>query len=53
MVVVPIVFDAEKVKRDKRLPFGLPAVNKTKTVSNANCLWLSHPACAAVTFPQR
>jgi hypothetical protein len=24
MVVVLIVFDAEKMKRDKRLPFGLP-----------------------------
>ena len=29
--------DAEKVKNDKRLPFGLPGVNKSKKVSNANC----------------
>ena len=34
--------DAEKVKGDKRLPFGLPGVNKSKKVSNANCLWLSY-----------
>ena len=34
--------DAEKVKGDKRLPFGLPGVNKTKRVSNANYLWLSY-----------
>ncbi|MCF6113405.1 type I restriction-modification system subunit M [Mesorhizobium muleiense] len=34
--------DAEKVKGDKRLPFGLPGVNKTKKVSNANYLWLSY-----------
>lgn len=33
--------DAEKVKGDKRLPFGLPGVNKAKKVSNANYLWLS------------
>jgi len=34
--------DAEKVKGDKRLPFGLPGVNKAKRVSNANYLWLSY-----------
>lgn len=34
--------DAEKVKADKRLPFGLPGVNKEKKVSNANYLWLSY-----------
>ena len=34
--------DAEKVKGDKRLPFGLPGVNKKKKVSNANYLWLSY-----------
>jgi type I restriction enzyme M protein len=34
--------DAEKVKDDKRLPFGLPGVNKNKKVSNANYLWLSY-----------
>lgn len=34
--------DAEKVKGDRRLPFGLPGVNKGKKVSNANYLWLSY-----------
>ena len=34
--------DAEKVKGDKRLPFGLPGVNKAKKVSNANYLWLQY-----------
>ena len=34
--------DAEKVKGDKRLPFGLPGVNKVKKVSNANYLWLQY-----------
>ena len=34
--------DAEKVKGTKRLPFGLPGVNNTKKVSNANYLWLSY-----------
>ena len=34
--------DAEKVKDDKRLPFGLPGVNKLKKVSNANYLWLQY-----------
>lgn len=34
--------DAEKVKGDKRLPFGLPGVNKARKVSNANYLWLQY-----------
>ena len=34
--------DAEKVKGDKRLPFGLPGVNKSKKVSNGNYLWLQY-----------
>ena len=34
--------DAEKVKTDKRLPFGLPGVNKDKKVSNANYLWMQY-----------
>ena len=34
--------DAEKVKGDSRLPFGLPGVNKAKKISNANYLWLSY-----------
>lgn len=34
--------DAEKIRGDKRLPFGLPGVNKAKKVSNANYLWLSY-----------
>ncbi len=34
--------DAEKVKSDVRLPFGLPGVNKEKKVSNANYLWLQY-----------
>jgi type I restriction enzyme M protein len=34
--------DADKIKNDKRLPFGLPGVNKAKKVSNANYLWLSY-----------
>ena len=34
--------DAEKVRGDRRLPFGLPGVNKAKKVSNANYLWLSY-----------
>ena len=31
-----------KVKGDRRLPFGLPGVNKAKKVSNANYLWLQY-----------
>lgn len=35
--------DAERVKADsKRLPFGLPGVNKDKKVSNGNYLWISY-----------
>jgi type I restriction enzyme M protein len=35
--------DAERVKDDRRLPFGLPGINKQKkTVSNANYLWISY-----------
>ena len=34
--------DAEKVRNDQRLPFGLPGVNKSKKVSNANYLWLQY-----------
>jgi type I restriction enzyme M protein len=34
--------DADKLRGDKRLPFGLPGVNKGKKVSNANYLWMSY-----------
>lgn len=34
--------DAERVKDDRRLPFGLPGVNKQKKVSNGNYLWVSY-----------
>jgi len=34
--------DAERVKGDPRLPFGLPGVNKDKRVSNGNYLWISY-----------
>ena len=34
--------DAERVKDDRRLPFGLPGVNKEKNVSNGNYLWISY-----------
>ncbi|AQS92082.1 DNA methyltransferase [Gluconobacter albidus] len=34
--------DAEKIKKDPRLPFGLPGVNKSKKVSNGNYLWISY-----------
>ena len=34
--------DAERVKDDHRLPFGLPGVNKAKKVSNGNYLWISY-----------
>jgi type I restriction enzyme M protein len=34
--------DADKVKDDRRLPFGLPGLNKAKKVSNANYLWISY-----------
>lgn len=34
--------DADKVKNDPRLPFGLPSVNKKGAVSNGNYLWISY-----------
>ena len=36
--------DAEKIKSDvgRRLPFGLPGVNKKGKVSNGNYLWISY-----------
>ena len=34
--------DAEKVRNDPRLPFGLPGVNKAGKVSNGNYLWISY-----------
>jgi len=34
--------DAERIKTDPRLPFGLPGVNKSKKVSNGNYLWISY-----------
>ncbi len=34
--------DAERIKGDHRLPFGLPGVNKDKRVSNGNYLWISY-----------
>ncbi|MCD6207191.1 MAG: N-6 DNA methylase [Methanosarcinales archaeon] len=34
--------DAEKIKTDPRLPFGLPGVNKKGAVSNGNYLWISY-----------
>ena len=34
--------DAEKIKGDRRLSFGLPGVNKDMKVSNANYLWLQY-----------
>src|SRR5216683_1003260 len=34
--------DADQVKDDRRLPFGLPGVNKAKKVSNGNYLWISY-----------
>jgi len=34
--------DADKVKNDPRLPFGLPGVNKSGAVSNGNYLWISY-----------
>jgi len=33
--------DAEKIKSDPRLPFGLPGVNSQKKVSNGNYVWMS------------
>ena len=34
--------DADKIKNDRRLPFGLPGVNKQGKVSNGNYLWISY-----------
>jgi type I restriction enzyme M protein len=34
--------DAERIKSDRRLPFGLPGVNKEKKVGNGNYLWISY-----------
>jgi type I restriction enzyme M protein len=34
--------DAERIKGDARLPFGLPSVNKQKKVGNGNYLWISY-----------
>lgn len=41
--------DAERIKNDKRLPFGLPGISKgkqgdkkTEKISNANYLWISY-----------
>ncbi len=34
--------DAERIKGDPRLPFGLPGVNKQKKVCNGNYLWISY-----------
>jgi type I restriction enzyme M protein len=33
--------DADKIKRDPRLPYGLPGVNKGGKVSNGNYVWIS------------
>ncbi len=33
--------NAEPIKEDRRLPFGLPGVNKDKKVGNGNYLWIS------------
>jgi type I restriction enzyme M protein len=34
--------DADKIKSDPRLPFGLPGVNKKGKVSNGNYIWIGH-----------
>ena len=34
--------DADKVKTDPRLPFGLPGVNRKQKVSNGNYVWISY-----------
>jgi len=34
--------DADKVKSDPRLPFGLPGVNKKGKVGNGNYVWISY-----------
>ena len=34
--------DADKIKKDPRLPFGLPGTNKKGKVSNGNYVWISY-----------
>ncbi len=34
--------DADKIRSDPRLPFGLPGVNKRDKVSNGNYIWISY-----------
>ncbi len=34
--------DADKIRTDQRLPFGLPSVNQAGKVSNGNYLWISY-----------
>ena len=34
--------DADKIKNDPRLPFGLPGVNKKGKVSSGNYVWISY-----------
>jgi type I restriction enzyme M protein len=34
--------DADKIRRDPRLPFQLPGVNKQGKVSNGNYVWISY-----------
>ena len=34
--------DADKIKNDPRLPFGLPGVNKKGKVTNGNYVWISY-----------
>ena len=34
--------DADKVKTDPRLPFGLPVVNNRRKVGNGNYVWISY-----------
>ena len=34
--------DADKIKSDPRLPFGLPGVNKKGKVGNGNYIWISY-----------
>ncbi|HID48868.1 MAG TPA: SAM-dependent DNA methyltransferase, partial [Chromatiales bacterium] len=34
--------DADKIKNDPRLPFGLPGVNKKGKISNGNYVWISY-----------
>ena len=34
--------DADKVRTDPRLPFGLPGVNRKAKVSNGNYVWISY-----------